>query len=116
MLNVFPRSNPSGEGERSRLDTVLGVRDIVGVFKVGDGIERAMNRPLTLGRFCQARLETWGAARKHKDTSNFNTRDDTNTRHRETTHRTRLAHWFKSHFRHHDGTVPDGLKIQSHDS
>ena len=115
-MNVFQRSNPSGEGERSRLDTVLGVRDIVGVFKVGDGIKWAMNCPLTLGRFCQARLETWGAAQKHEDTSNFNTRDDANTRHRETTRRTRLACWFKSHFRHHDGTVTDGLEIQLHDS
>ena len=77
LLNGFPKSNLSGEGEYSRLDAVLGVREIVGVFKVDDGIDRAMNRPLTLGRFCQARLETCGGTRKHEDTSRFYARDDT---------------------------------------
>ena len=49
VVEWVSKLNLSGEGECSRLDSVLGVCDIVGVFRADDGIEWVMNHPLTLG-------------------------------------------------------------------
>jgi len=109
LLNGFSNLSLSGEMERSILDSVLGVQDILGVFKVDDGIEREMNCPLNLGRVCQARLENVeGNTETRMTLANSMQRMTRNTqdaRHRKKTHKTRLVRLFESCPHHHDGTV-----------